>query len=114
MLSWEDGDPNVADDIDQTPVHVAARCGNVRCLRLLLSKGGRIDSEDINGKTPIELATDQCKETIIQYQFTTMFEKEFSKLYMKELERLQRSKGKVKGKVGNDDHTFLAAELRRA
>ena len=80
MLSWDDGDPNIADEIGQTPVHVAAKCGRASSLRLLLRKGGRLDLEDEDGKTPIKHATDECILTIIHHQVATRIGKEISKI----------------------------------
>ena len=81
MLSWKDGDPNIPDEIGQTPVHVAAKCGKASTLRLLLTKGGRLDLEDEDGKTPIKHATDECILTIIHHQLATKIGKELSKFY---------------------------------
>ena len=72
MLSWE-GDPNVKDDHDlQTPVHVAAKCGRATTLKLLLAKGGRLDIEDKNGHTPVNLVTNNCKDVILSYRIDSM------------------------------------------
>ena len=81
MLSWDDGDPNIADEIGQTPVHVAAKCGRASSLRLLLRKGGRLDLEDEDGKTPIKHATDECISTIIHHEIATRIGKEMSKIF---------------------------------
>ena len=40
-----------------TPMHQAAACGNVPCLRSLIEFGGIIDYEDERGHTPCSLAT---------------------------------------------------------
>ena len=81
MLSWEDGNPNSADEIGQTPVHVAAKCGKSSSLRLLLKKGGRLDLEDEDGMTPINLATDECTATIIRHQITTEIGREITQIF---------------------------------
>ncbi|XP_028390620.1 uncharacterized protein LOC114515542 isoform X2 [Dendronephthya gigantea] len=86
MLSWQDGDPNIADEIGQTPVHLAAKCGKASSLQLLLSKGGRFDLEDDDGKIAMELATDQCIETIIQHEIATMIRKGISKFFTRGME----------------------------
>jgi hypothetical protein len=86
MLSWEDGNPNTADEIGQTPVHLAAKCGKATSLRLLLRKGGILDLEDDEGMTPIKLATDSCIDTIIQHQIATMIGKQISKYFMRKME----------------------------
>ena len=67
MLSWPDGDPNIQDSIDgQTPVHVAARCGQLSSLKLLLNKGGSLHIKDKKKCTPIALAAQSCMETILE------------------------------------------------
>lgn len=75
MLSWPDGDPNKPDKLGQTPVHLAARCGQASCLRLLLNNGGMLDLKDKLGKTPIQLASGfgSCMNIILDiYQFSVM------------------------------------------
>ena len=91
MLSWEDGNPNTADEIGQTPVHLAAKCGKATSLRLLLRKGGILDFEDDEGMTPIKLATDRCIDTIIHHQIATVIGKQISKYFMRKMEGLQRN-----------------------
>ncbi len=77
MLSWPDGEPNIADELGQTPVHLAARCGRASCLHLLLDKGGDLNIRDKNGKTPIQLADgiDDCMNVILAYQISAMISK---------------------------------------
>ena len=89
MLSWDDGDPNVPDEIGQTPVHLAAKCGKASSLQLLLSKGGRLDLKDDDGLTAIKLATDQSIDAIIQHQIATMIGKQISKFFTRRMEGLQ-------------------------
>ncbi len=36
-------DPNLADNLGRTPLHLAAKCGDTEALRQLISKGARID-----------------------------------------------------------------------
>jgi ankyrin repeat protein len=89
MLSWEDGNPNTADEIGQTPVHVAAKCGKASSLRLLLSKGGRLDLKDDQGMTPMNLATDACTEAIMNHQITTAFGRKISKYIIRNIKGLR-------------------------
>ena len=91
MLSWDDGNPNIADEIGQTPVHVAAKCGRTSSLRLLLRKGGRLDVEDNEGMTPITEATYECHATIIKHQVVAMISKEIKSYFMQIMEGLQNS-----------------------
>jgi len=50
-------DPSSVTDSGITPMHQAAACGNVPCLRSLIEFGGTIDYEDERGHTPCSLAT---------------------------------------------------------
>ena len=40
----------------QTPLHLAARRGYVKCLQILLEYGARFDVENTHRETPIQLA----------------------------------------------------------
>lgn len=42
----------------RTPVHAAAFNDQVECLQLLLSRGGKVDSMDQSGRTPLIMAAD--------------------------------------------------------
>eukprot|EP01114_Cavostelium_apophysatum_P014797 TRINITY_DN3922_c1_g1_i1.p1 TRINITY_DN3922_c1_g1~~TRINITY_DN3922_c1_g1_i1.p1 ORF type:complete len:591 (-),score=160.58 TRINITY_DN3922_c1_g1_i1:303-2075(-) len=44
------------NDVEQTPLHIAARSGSLDCVRLLLEKGASVNSKDIKGNTPLHLA----------------------------------------------------------
>ena len=67
MLSWSDGEPNVADPKDgRTPVHLAAWKGHANCLKLLLMNGGDLHRPDQHGDTPFSLASDyNCLSIIL-------------------------------------------------
>ena len=88
MLSWEDGDPNIQDEIGQTPVHVAAKCGRASTLRLLLRKGGRLDVVDFEGMTPVNGATCECHSIIIKHQVVAMISREIKSYFMQIMEGL--------------------------
>ena len=76
MLSWEDGDPNIQDEVGQTPVHLAARCGKASTLRLLLNRGGRLDLKDEEGNTPGDLADiGQCSLVILRHDLELLISK---------------------------------------
>jgi len=47
---------------DQTPLHVAARIGNAKVIRALISAGSDIEVVDYAQKTPLAIALDQHKE----------------------------------------------------
>lgn len=55
MLLKSGAGPNLATDDGQTPVHVAAKHGNLQTLLLLLEDGG--DPERKNKVTPVSLQT---------------------------------------------------------
>ena len=44
---------DIRDDVQMTPLHVAARHQNVDILRLLIHKGAEIDAVDVDGDTPL-------------------------------------------------------------
>ena len=50
-------DINAKDNNGQTPLHRAAKNGNVPATDLLVRRGANTGAEDDNGKTPLELAT---------------------------------------------------------
>lgn len=56
LLRWslEQGqDPNVCDTKGETPLHIAARCGNLDALTRLVAAGGSLDCSNEEGNTPL-------------------------------------------------------------
>ncbi len=56
LLSWSLGqgcDPNGADAIGETPLHIAARCGNLGALIQLVEAGGSLEVANQDGETPL-------------------------------------------------------------
>lgn len=51
-------DVNAVAKLKTTPLHVAARTGNHDVAKLLLENGAVVDAEDINGRSPLDMATD--------------------------------------------------------
>ncbi|XP_004531514.1 serine/threonine-protein phosphatase 6 regulatory ankyrin repeat subunit B [Ceratitis capitata] len=47
-----------ADEQLSTPLHYAAGCGNLECVRALLSHGASVDAVDSKGNTPLHVAVD--------------------------------------------------------
>lgn len=52
-------DVNARDHIRRTPLHLAARTGNVPLGRLLLQEGADVNAQDHEGSTPLHEAVDQ-------------------------------------------------------
>eukprot|EP00252_Welwitschia_mirabilis_P006979 TRINITY_DN1795_c0_g1_i2.p1 TRINITY_DN1795_c0_g1~~TRINITY_DN1795_c0_g1_i2.p1 ORF type:complete len:828 (-),score=105.40 TRINITY_DN1795_c0_g1_i2:276-2759(-) len=46
-------DPNVADQMGRTPLHIAAARGFRHCVLLLLKYGADVNSKDVHGSTPL-------------------------------------------------------------
>ena len=49
-------DVNISDEMDNTPLHIAAIYNNVDVAEYLISKGAGIDLKNNHGKTPLHLA----------------------------------------------------------
>ena len=54
-------DVNLANDCRNTPLHRAARCGNVKAVKLLLAHGAKIDDTVFGGYTPLEEMLRSCQ-----------------------------------------------------
>ncbi|XP_050428286.1 serine/threonine-protein phosphatase 6 regulatory ankyrin repeat subunit A isoform X2 [Adelges cooleyi] len=65
MLLKSGAGPNVATDDGQTPVHVAAKHGNLITLQLLLDDGGDAMFKNKVGETPLHLACTSCQADIV-------------------------------------------------
>jgi ankyrin repeat protein len=50
----------------ERPLHIAARCGQVAVMELLLSKGAPVDIEDERGDTPLAYAADKGTAEAVQ------------------------------------------------
>ena len=60
-------DVNAQNDRRQTPVHVAMRCGDFECTKVLTEHGGRWDITDVDGYVPLMLAHRQLKKCLSNY-----------------------------------------------
>lgn len=56
ILALHDVDVSITDEDGQTPMHFAARAGNVENMELLKKKGAEIDQAALDGRTPLMLA----------------------------------------------------------
>ncbi|KAG5868555.1 hypothetical protein JTB14_019499 [Gonioctena quinquepunctata] len=67
MLLKSGAGPNLATHDGQTPVHVAARYGNLPTLLLLLEDGGDPQYKNKKGETPLHLASRDCRPDVVQH-----------------------------------------------
>ncbi|XP_075045306.1 ankyrin repeat domain-containing protein 27 isoform X2 [Mixophyes fleayi] len=56
--------PFSRDDRGYTPLHIAAICGQSRCIDLLISKGALVNATDYHGSTPLHLACQKGHQKI--------------------------------------------------
>ncbi|XP_063294159.1 ankyrin repeat domain-containing protein 27 [Pelobates fuscus] len=56
--------PFSRDDRGYTPLHIAAICGQVQCIDLLISKGAAVNATDYHGSTPLHLACQKGHQKI--------------------------------------------------
>ncbi|XP_045495167.1 serine/threonine-protein phosphatase 6 regulatory ankyrin repeat subunit B [Colias croceus] len=67
MLLKSGAGPNKATEDGMTPVHVAARFGNLAALLLLLDDGGDPLRKTKTGETPLHMACRSCKPDIVRH-----------------------------------------------
>ncbi|XP_045533484.1 serine/threonine-protein phosphatase 6 regulatory ankyrin repeat subunit B [Pieris brassicae] len=67
MLLKSGAGPNKATEDGMTPVHVAARHGNLTTLVLLLEDGGDPLRKTKSGETPLHMACRSCKPDIVRH-----------------------------------------------
>ncbi|CAD6208853.1 GSCOCG00010682001-RA-CDS, partial [Cotesia congregata] len=75
MLLKSGAGPNLTTDDGQTPVHVAAKYGNLTTLKLLLEDGGDPMYKSKNGETPLHLACRGCRSAVASYLIEFVKEK---------------------------------------
>ena len=44
---------NIAENLGETPLHIAAKYGACKTVRLLLANGAKVNAKDRDGKTPL-------------------------------------------------------------
>ncbi|XP_022916147.2 serine/threonine-protein phosphatase 6 regulatory ankyrin repeat subunit B isoform X2 [Onthophagus taurus] len=67
MLLKSGAGPNLITEEGQTPVHVAARHGNLQTLLLLLEDGGDPQYKNKHGETALHLACKGCRPDVVQH-----------------------------------------------
>lgn len=65
MLIKSGASPNLATHDGNTPVHVAAKYGNLNTLLLLLEDGGDPQCKNKRGETPLHLASRGCRPDVV-------------------------------------------------
>ncbi|KAJ8969600.1 hypothetical protein NQ317_011314, partial [Molorchus minor] len=94
MLLKSGAGPNLATHDGQTPVHVAAKYGNLQTLLLLLEDGGdpqfknKASHSAYKGETPLHLACRGCKPDVVKHLIQYMREhkgEEKAALYVNEV-----------------------------
>ncbi|CAG9333044.1 unnamed protein product [Blepharisma stoltei] len=58
-------DLNAQDNFLQTPLHLACKIANKNIAKILINVGARTDIEDINGKTPFEIAKENAEKSFL-------------------------------------------------
>ncbi|KAJ8936152.1 hypothetical protein NQ318_010563 [Aromia moschata] len=88
MLLKSGAGPNLATHDGQTPVHVAARYGNLQTLLLLLEDGGDPQFKNKKGETPLHLASRGCRPDVVKHLISYVKEhkgEDKSTLYVNEV-----------------------------
>ncbi|GFG36261.1 hypothetical protein Cfor_08873 [Coptotermes formosanus] len=75
MLLKSGAGPNIKTDDGQTPVHVAAKHGNLVTLMLLLDDGGDPLCKSKIGETPLHLACRSCRADVVRHLITFVRQK---------------------------------------
>ena len=58
---------NCLDNEFVTPLHEAARAGNLEFVKYLVEKGADINKQDIEGSTALDYAIDEDRDDVIKY-----------------------------------------------
>lgn len=57
--------PNLPDDLGQTPLHRAAKFSSVSSVEALLAKGADVDLRDKNNQSPLDLAMEDHRDDVV-------------------------------------------------
>ncbi|XP_060851600.1 acyl-CoA-binding domain-containing protein 6 [Rhopalosiphum padi] len=66
LVENHSADVNFQDNTRQTALHYAASCGHEEICKYLVSKGARINIEDEDGITPLEMCTDEKLKLLLK------------------------------------------------
>ncbi|XP_066142008.1 serine/threonine-protein phosphatase 6 regulatory ankyrin repeat subunit B isoform X3 [Euwallacea fornicatus] len=75
MLLKSGAGPNIATHDGNTPVHVAAKYGNLQTMLLLLEDGGDPQYKNKKGETPLHLASRNCRPDVVTHLINYVKEK---------------------------------------
>ncbi|XP_048522674.1 serine/threonine-protein phosphatase 6 regulatory ankyrin repeat subunit A [Dendroctonus ponderosae] len=75
MLLKSGAGPNIATHDGNTPVHVAAKYGNLQTMLLLLEDGGDPQYKNKRGETPLHLASRNCRPDVVTHLINYVKEK---------------------------------------
>ncbi|KAL9928422.1 uncharacterized protein ACN427_005851 isoform 1-T1 [Glossina fuscipes fuscipes] len=62
-------DPHTMDAMSMTPLHYAAACGHLECVRLLLEHGAAVNTTDSKGYTPLHVGCEYSEVTRLLLKF---------------------------------------------
>jgi len=67
ILLHEGADPNLCNDISESPSHTAAMFGSVECLQLLFSFGANLSTVNEQNDTPLHSASSSGREDAVRF-----------------------------------------------
>uniref|UniRef100_A0A1B0FID0 Uncharacterized protein n=1 Tax=Glossina morsitans morsitans TaxID=37546 RepID=A0A1B0FID0_GLOMM len=62
-------DPHTMDAMSMTPLHYAAACGHLECVRILLEHGAEVNTTDSKGYTPLHVGCEYSEVTRLLLKF---------------------------------------------
>uniref|UniRef100_A0A3Q2HUC1 HECT domain and ankyrin repeat containing E3 ubiquitin protein ligase 1 n=1 Tax=Equus caballus TaxID=9796 RepID=A0A3Q2HUC1_HORSE len=113
LLSNSKFDVNYAfGRVKRSLLHIAANCGSVECLVLLLKKGANPNYQDISGCTPLHLAArngqKKCMSKLLEYSADVNI---CNNEGLTAENWMARQKGKERNEGSDDSPVFLHSEI---
>lgn len=71
--------PNIRDDLGETPLHKAAKKGHSECMKFLLLNNANVYAEAKNGYTPMTFAIQSGKTAVIRFLVEAKYDINYSK-----------------------------------
>ncbi|CAD5209581.1 unnamed protein product [Bursaphelenchus xylophilus] len=94
MLLKSGAQPNVRQNDNQTPLHIAAKSGNTAMVKLLLNEGADPTLISNNGETPLHVSAKNCHCEIVKLILSELA-KQRSKEMVKEYINIRTEEGKT-------------------